>query len=164
MNDGTDAIEISDDDNALARRVAHETGIEQEQVTQVLSLIRAGYSGPIPPASEVARLNDIESGLGTRLVEDHLLQRQHDRVCDNETLKIAAQDSSRNDRWLTYSTRGQWFGLISSFIFLAAAVTALWLGHPAVAAVFISPAIVGAISQLFSARLEPASEKSSDKD
>jgi hypothetical protein len=76
----------------LANRVASELGVDRYRAEQVIQTIRAEYSGPTPPTSEIIALNAIQPGLGTRLVEDHLLQREHERHCDLEDVKLAHKD------------------------------------------------------------------------
>jgi hypothetical protein len=154
---------ISPIDSELTQRVAEETGIEPAKIQHVIEIVKARYSGPIPPTSEIVQLNAIEPGLGTRLVQDHLNQREHDRLCDLQTLGLAQLESERKDGWLRYAGRGQSFGVTSLFAFLLAALVALWLGHPVVATAFVSPAIAGAISK-FLLRSERDSDASGEDD
>ena len=147
QNDSSSELSESSLDAEVTEEVAQKTGIDPVNVQRVVELVKARYSGPIPPTSEVAKLNAIAAGLGTRLVEDHLLQRQHERECDLRSLELSKDDARRKDGWLGYARRGQVYGAISLFAFLVAAVGALLLGHPGVAIAFVSPAIVGAISK-----------------
>jgi hypothetical protein len=156
-------LNVPEPDSELADRVATELGVDRYRAEQVIQTVRAEYSGPIPPSSEIRALNAIEPGLGTRLVEDHLSQRAHDRQCDLEEVILANKDAMRKDRWLAYANRGQLYGLLSLLAFAAAALTALLLGHPAVAVAFLSPAIVGAIAKFIEGRSDGKQDRETAK-
>jgi hypothetical protein len=153
-NDHSSELSESVLDSEVTEEVANQTGIDAANIQRVVEMVKARYSGPIPPTSEVARLNALAPGLGTRLVEDHLLQRQHERECDLKALDLSKGDAERKDGWLKYAVRGQAYGAVSLFSFLLAAIAALLLGHPAVAIAFVSPAIVGAISKFLQLQTE----------
>jgi hypothetical protein len=164
QNDRTTELTSSLPDAEVSDEIAHEAGIDPVNIQRVVELVKAGYSGPIPPTSEVIKLNAIAPGLGTRLVEDHLLQRQHERDCDLRTLELSNDDAKRKEGWLRYAGRGQAYGATSLFAFLLAAVGALLLDHPAVAIAFVSPAIVGAISKSLQLQAEGDEAKIDQKD
>jgi hypothetical protein len=136
----------------LTEHVAEELGVDRNRAEAVIQIVRASYSGPIPPTSEIESLNAMEAGLGIRLVEDHLKQRQHDRDCDLTELQLSLQDSNRKSGWLSYANRGQAAAFASLALSFGAAIYSLLLGYPWVATAFVSPAIIGAVSKFLEAR------------
>jgi len=90
----------------LPGKIAEELGLDRATAEYVVEIVKASYSGPIPPVSEIAALNAIAEGLGTRLVEDHLTQREHLRFFEREGLALAKSRSVRKDGWLVYARRG----------------------------------------------------------
>jgi uncharacterized membrane protein len=140
------------EEKSLTQRLATEVGIDTNQAERAIQMVRASYSGPIPPTSEIHHLNNIAPNLGTRIVEDHLEQRNHDRNCDLASIDLAKKDSVRRDGWLSYAKSGQNYGMLSLFIFVIAAFGALYLKQPWVAGAFLSAPVVGTIANFINGR------------
>ena len=133
----------------LSHNVAVEAGIGEDQAKKAVRVIQRHslHIGPYPNAVEVARLNEIEPGLGTRLIEDFLEQQRHERQLNNRAASIAEQDSAREDGRLRYSRRGQSIGFVLVFAFLfsalycAVALHQFWL-----AGLFIAGPTIGVVA------------------
>lgn len=145
-SESEDSLAAPQDVPELSRKLVQEVGIAPEQAEQAVRLVQS-YSGPIPPAAELNRYNLISPNLGTRIAEDYLEGRQHDRAYDLAAIDLARRDSARKDNWIKYATRGLNFGFISQFAFIVGAFVAMFSGHLLLAGAFISPPAFGAIGK-----------------
>lgn len=115
---------VADDMAELARRLAAQPGHGQTQLPIELTVQQAtSWSGPIPPPEAIERLNAVEPGLGTRLVQEFIAETDHRRQLERQSIR--ANEGAMK--------RGQWFAFI---LFLVIALGAIVLGmndHPTAA-------------------------------
>ena len=108
------------------------------------ALIRAGmhFSGPLPPAREIMRYNESGSGLGTRIGEDYLTQRLHERRMDNVQIKLTLRDADRADREQRIRTGSLAYTYVLLTALIGGAFYLVAKGHPGYAVTLLSPALL----------------------
>ena len=146
------ALPISDPiaSTDLSHRVAVEAGIREEQAETAVRVVQQQslHIGPHPSAEEIARFNELEPGLGNRLIETFIAQQMHTMQLNARIVSIAEQDAKREDGWLRYVRGGQRIGFVMAVLFLVSALlTAFFLHEYWLAAAFIAAPTIGVVAQ-----------------
>ncbi len=139
-------LEVSE----LSHRVSQGVGIAEEQAVAAVRIMRQSSIeiGPHPSADEVARLNAIKPELGTRLIENFLMQQEHHRSLDERMMTIAEGDADRENAWLSYVSRGQGLGFATTVILLACSLVCAFVLHQYwLSAAFIAAPTIGVVAQ-----------------
>ncbi len=134
----------------LSHKIAIEAGIGEKQAETAVRVIQEHslHVGPHPSASEIARYNEIESGLGTRLIENFLAQQGQSMQLNNRVMTIAEKESDREDGWLKYARNGQTINFTLALCFVASALFSAFLLHEYwLAAAFIAAPTIGVVAQ-----------------
>jgi len=122
----------------LAKEIAQAGPEATEQALMVAGM----RSGPIPSAEELFRYNELGNNLGSRLGDDHLMQRSHERRVDRAQVKLAYRDADRADReQRTRSKSLIWTYIFMAFLF-AGAFYLMRVGHPGLGVTLLSPTLI----------------------
>ena len=143
------ALSISEPTQDVAH-LAREIELAGQEMTEQALMVAGMRSGPLPSAEELIRYNESGKNLGTRLGEDHLMQRSHDRRVELAQLKLAVRDMDRGDREQTIRS----WALAATYLLMAALfLGGFYLmkdGHPGLGVALLSPtllAVFGVIVQ-----------------
>lgn len=100
-------------------------GIEPNEMPQIPP-IAVGFGGPLPPAEEFARYEQVCPGAADRIIAMAENQSRHRQAIENKSIEMTSRDSL--------------LGLIFAFVFaLATLVAGVWLviqEHPVVGTIF----------------------------
>ena len=96
------------------------------------------YSGPLPPATELAAYNEVHPGAANRIIRMAESYADHTQELEKAALKL--EGCARQ--------RGQWLGVIAVCAVLGACLFALHLGHPRFATV-LGPVTIVALAAVF---------------
>lgn len=78
---------------------------KRELIGLMLSVSRKTYSGPVPPAEEIEKYEDVIPGLGDRLIQMTENEGKHRREIENTIVR----------RQFNQSSTAQWMAFILSF-------------------------------------------------
>ncbi len=143
------ALSVSEPEQAVTH-LAREIEQAGQEMTERALMVAGMRSGPLPSAEELIRYNESGNSLGTRLGEDHLVQRSHDRRVERAQLKLASRDMNRVDREQTIRA---WALAATYFLMAALFLGGFYLmkdGHPGLGVALLSPtllAVFGVIVQ-----------------
>ena len=109
------------------------------------------YSGPLPPATELAAYDEVHPGAANRIIRMAESYAEHTQELEKRALEL--EGGARQ--------RGQWLGVIAVCSVLGACLFALYLGYPAFATVLGTVTIV-ALAAVFVLGKVPAWFKKSE--
>ncbi len=122
--------------------LAQEIAQAGPEMTEQALMVAGMRSGPIPSAEELLRYNNLGNNLGSRLGDDHLMQRSHERRLDRAQVKLAYRDADRADReQRTRSKSLIWTYIFMAFLF-AGAFYLMRVGHPGLGVTLLSPTLI----------------------
>ena len=120
--------------------VLEEAGPQRAQ--QALFLAGMHFSGPLPPAREIMLYNESGNGLGTRMGEDFLTQRSHERKMDRVQVRLAHRDADRADREQRIRSGSLIYTYVLMTCLIIGAFYLIAIRHPGYAVTLLSPALL----------------------
>lgn len=115
---------------------------------RLVSIISQSYHGPLPPANELARYEEIVPGFANRIVKLAEEEAIHRRNLENTIVR----------RQLNQSSAGQWLGSILSVILIGVGGFLTYNGHDTVGGVIFGTTIVGLAIVFITGRASKKSE------
>ena len=102
------------------------------------------YSGPIPPPDILKEYEKIEKGFANRILE----------MAENQSLHRKKMENKIVESEINLSKKGQYFGLIVSFLFISAATACAILNQPLPASVIGLGGLTNLVSVFVQGRKE----------
>jgi len=127
-------------------------------------LVQTAFAGPLPPASELARYEQVLPGAAERILRMAEQERTDRQALQREQQAVASEVTRMEVRARArLAITGQMLGFIGMVLALAFGTAAMWQGHTVLAGTVVTTTLLAILSAFVAAREREKKSKYPEK-